>query len=223
MKREQQILAAAEKLFHERSFDGVGVDAIGKEAGVTGSAIYRHFDSKDEILAVLFDQAIDALLVKVGERADDPREELNHLVRAHVEFALSHERLAGIWARELRALTGAKQRSFLRRQHRYVQRWVDCLAECFPRRSPDELVSAIRGVHAMVLSDATRPPGGKRAPHLHDLLTGLALAALESLESAERSGVPGPPGRPVGAGKPEKPEKPERPERRAAEVAGTAG
>ncbi|MCG7207409.1 TetR/AcrR family transcriptional regulator [Streptomyces arenae] len=181
MKREQQILRAAEKLFYERSFDGVGVDAIGKEAGVTGSAIYRHFESKDEILEVLFDQAIDALLVKVGEPEGDPREELARLVNAHIGFALSHERLAAIWSREVRALSGTGQRNFLRRQHRYVERWVDCLAVCYPRRSRDELVSAVRAVHGLMMSDATRPPGGKRAPQLHALLVDLALAALEVL------------------------------------------
>ena len=53
MTRDDQILAAAEKLFFERSFDGVGVDEIGRVAGTSGSAIYRHFPSKDAILAAL--------------------------------------------------------------------------------------------------------------------------------------------------------------------------
>lgn len=182
MKREQQILAAAEKLFYERSFDGVGVDAIGKEAGITGSAIYRHFDSKDEILSVLFDQAIDTLLLKVGEPADDPRQELVRLVQSHVEFAVSHHRLAGIWEREQRALVDDNRRSFLRRQRRYVDRWITCLDACFPGHPREEIVSTVRAVLALLMSDATRPPGGRRAPQLQALLTDLALASLTALE-----------------------------------------
>jgi AcrR family transcriptional regulator len=182
MKREQQILEAAEKLFYERSFDGVGVDAIGKEAGITGSAIYRHFASKDEILSVLFDQAVDALLLKIGEPVADPREELAHLISAHVEFAVSHQRLAGIWAREQRALAHTNRRSFLRRQHRYVDRWTTCLDACFPGHPPEDLVSVVRGVQALLMSDATRPPGGKRAPQLQALLTDLAMASVTALE-----------------------------------------
>ncbi|MEV6985406.1 TetR/AcrR family transcriptional regulator [Sphaerisporangium sp. NPDC051017] len=181
MNREQRILEAAEKLFFERSFDGVGVDAIGKEAGVTGSAIYRHFDSKDEILAVLFDQATDALLLRIGEPLDDPREELTRLVRAHVEFAVGHYRLAGIWAREQHALTAAYQRNVLRRQRRYIDRWIDGLDKCYPGHSNEDLLSTIRALHALIMSDATRPPGGKRAPKLQTLLTNLAMAALEGL------------------------------------------
>ncbi len=66
MTPDEKILAAAEKLFFERSFDGVGVDEIGKAAGTTGSAIYRHFPSKDAILAALFDKTLDTILVRLG-------------------------------------------------------------------------------------------------------------------------------------------------------------
>ena len=181
MNREQRILQAAEKLFSERSFDGVGVDAIGKEAGVTGSAIYRHFASKDEILAVLFDQATDALLLRIGEPLDDPRDELVRLIHAHVEFAVSHQRLASIWAREQRTLAAANQRNFRRRQHLYTERWINALDKCYPGHSREELVSTVRAMHALITSDATRPPGGKRAPELQTLLISLALAALNGL------------------------------------------
>jgi AcrR family transcriptional regulator len=179
--REQRILAAAEQLFFDRSFDGVGVDAIGKAAGVTGSAIYRHFESKEEILVALFDQATDTLLLRLGEPADQPRQELIRLVNAHAEFAVTHQRLAGIWAHEQRALAPQYQRKLARRQRPYIERWISCLDQCYPGHSREELASTMRAVHALLLSDTTRPPGGKRAPELRTLLTNLTLAALEGL------------------------------------------
>lgn len=181
MNREELILDAAEKLFYERSFDGVGVDAIGAEAGVTGSAIYRHFRSKDEILAVLFDQASDALLRRVGEpRDDDPRAELYGLVEAHVEFAVSHLRLASIFTREQRALSSAQHRHFLRRQRRYVDRWIKCLDQVYPGHSRQDLVATVRAIHALITSDATRPPGSP-VSDIKELLKKLTMAALEGL------------------------------------------
>ncbi|MFE2998624.1 TetR/AcrR family transcriptional regulator [Nocardia sp. NPDC059246] len=181
VSREQRILEAAEKLFSERSFDGVGVDAIGKEAGVTGSAIYRHFSNKEEILAVLFDRVTDALMVRLGEPSHDPRDELARLVGAHVEFVVTHQRLAAIWAREQRTLTQANQRNLLRRQRQYTDRWITALDKCYPGHHRADLASTMRALHALITSDATRPPGGNRSPELQGLLANLALAALEGL------------------------------------------
>jgi AcrR family transcriptional regulator len=181
MRREQQILQAAEKLFHERSFDGVGVDAIGREAGIVGSGVYRHFSSKEEILVALIDQAADALLIQLAEPDPDPRQELQQLVTAHVDFAVNHERLADIWQREHHILEHTDQRGFLRRQRRYIDRWVACLDACYPGHSREELLAAIRALHALMTSDTTRRMGSKAAPRLPELLTALAMSAVGGL------------------------------------------
>jgi AcrR family transcriptional regulator len=181
MGRDERILEAAEQLIYERGFDGVGVDAIGQLAGLSGSAIYRHFDGKDEILGVLFDKAIDALLIRIQAADPDPQAELRALVQAHVEFAGSHPRLAAIWLREERSLADPYRRGYRRRQQRYVDRWRDCLGRCFPEASAERITSAMRAVHALMLSDATRRPGGHRAGDTDVLLIDMALRSLQAL------------------------------------------
>ena len=52
----------------------------------SGSAIYRHFPSKDAILAALFDRILDTLLVRVGEPDEDPQADLEKLVRSFVSL-----------------------------------------------------------------------------------------------------------------------------------------
>jgi AcrR family transcriptional regulator len=182
MKRDQQILHAAEELFYERGFARVGVDEIGKRAGVTGSGIYRHFGSKDEILGMLFDRASDLLLMKVGPPQDDPREELRSLLRAHVEFSFEHHKLAAIWAMDVRALTGQHIRSFRHRQHLYAERWVTCLDRCYPGNAPEDLLTVVRGVWALLMSDSWRPKGGRSSPRAASILEELALAGIHGLE-----------------------------------------
>lgn len=184
MSRDEQILAAAEKLFYERSFDGVGVDDIGKAAGTSGSAIYRHFPSKDAILAALFDKTLDTLLVRLGEANEDPAADLDKLVRAFVGLVKSHERLVSIWLREQRSLADQYRREHDRRQRRVTDRWIGCLKRCYPERSSDELVTATRGVQLLLLSEALRPPGGRRARQAEELLVQLGLASLRALEPA---------------------------------------
>jgi AcrR family transcriptional regulator len=180
--RDREILEAAEKLFYERSFDGVGVDDIGKAAGMSGSAIYRHFSGKDEILAALFDQVIDALLIRIGEPNPDPREELHKLVHAFVEFTMRYERLAAIWIREQRSLSDRYRREHNRRYRRFADRWIVCLEQCYPGRVRDELVTAARAVQLLLMSQALRPPGGRRARNAETMLTDMALASLGVLQ-----------------------------------------
>lgn len=181
MSREQKILDAAEKLFSERSFDGVGIDAIGKEAGIVGSGVYRHFNSKQDILATLMDKAIDALLIDMPQPSGDPHEDLRLLVQTHVDFALGRARLADIWQREHHNLESDHRRRFARRQHQYIERWVTCLEACYPGNERDTLLAAIRAMHVLMSSDTTRRQGTKPAPNLAALLSSLTLSALEGL------------------------------------------
>jgi AcrR family transcriptional regulator len=47
----QRILAAAGELFYRHGIRTVGVDAIAEAAGTNKMTLYRHFDSKDELVA----------------------------------------------------------------------------------------------------------------------------------------------------------------------------
>lgn len=45
------MIEAAAKLFREHGFDGVGIDAVMAEAGLTHGGFYKSFGSKDELIA----------------------------------------------------------------------------------------------------------------------------------------------------------------------------
>jgi AcrR family transcriptional regulator len=47
----ERILAAASDLFYSRGIRAVGVEAIAEAAGTNKMTLYRHFDSKDELVA----------------------------------------------------------------------------------------------------------------------------------------------------------------------------
>lgn len=174
-------MAAAERLFFERSFDGVGVDEIGKAAGLSGSAIYRYFDSKDEILAIMFDRAVDSLLVGVPAHRDDAHAQLRDLVRAHVDFAQANPRLAAIWAKEQHCLAEPYRRAHRRRQQNYLKIWTTCLARCYPQRSGEEILVAVLGVHALLVAHATS--GAHQSSTAGLLLSGIAMSGLTALSA----------------------------------------
>ena len=176
--RDVEILRVAERLFYERGYDAVGVDLIGAEAGVTGPAIYSHFKGKGEILARLFDEAMDRMLVLAGPVREDPLDEITHLVRAQAQFVLENRTLLTVYAREDRALPDDDRRRFRRRQRDYVLRWVDALEKLQPTRSRQELLSVVHAVTGLLMSVTAWPREALRTDDLPDLLAELALASL---------------------------------------------
>lgn len=58
-ENRQRIVEAAARLFRGDGFDGVGVDAVMKEAGLTHGGFYGHFASKEALMAEAMAQAID--------------------------------------------------------------------------------------------------------------------------------------------------------------------
>jgi TetR/AcrR family transcriptional regulator, transcriptional repressor for nem operon len=46
-ENRERIVDTASRLFREKGFDGVGLDAIMKDAGLTHGGFYGHFGSKD--------------------------------------------------------------------------------------------------------------------------------------------------------------------------------
>lgn len=178
MTRDREILRVAERLFYERGYGAVGVDLIGTEAGVTGPAIYSHFRGKADLLAALFDEAMDRLLELAGPVRDDPRDELEHLAGATAQFALEQRQLLTVYTREDRALQPDARKRFRRRQRDYVERWVTALQMLHPRRPRQELVSVAHAVIGLEMSAVSWPRDALKTDGLPELLTGLALGAL---------------------------------------------
>lgn len=131
-QRSPEILRASADLFARRGFAGVTVAEIAAQVGISPAAIYRHFTGKDEILAALFDEALDRLVEATGGAPDDPFAELEHRAREHARFVVSERQLAAIRAREERALAEPFRQQLALREQRYVERWETCIRRCHP-------------------------------------------------------------------------------------------
>jgi len=69
--RDRIMLAAAE-LFSTQNFHGTSTRDIAKQAGITQSALYRHFTSKTDIIQALADDYIDHLTALATQIAQLP-------------------------------------------------------------------------------------------------------------------------------------------------------
>ncbi|MFJ9784920.1 TetR/AcrR family transcriptional regulator [Amycolatopsis sp. NPDC101161] len=83
----ESLLQVAVKLFNERGYDGTSMEDLSRKLGITKSAIYHHVPSKEELLRLAVDRALDGLF-EVAASTDqlDGRaiDRLEHLVRGSV-------------------------------------------------------------------------------------------------------------------------------------------
>jgi TetR/AcrR family transcriptional regulator, transcriptional repressor for nem operon len=59
IENRKRIVETAARMFREKGFDGVGVDAIMKGAGLTHGGFYGHFRSKDDLAAEAVTRALE--------------------------------------------------------------------------------------------------------------------------------------------------------------------
>jgi AcrR family transcriptional regulator len=181
--RERMILDAAAAAFYEKGFHGVGVDELGKRAGLTGPTLYRYFSSKDEILAALFNEAMDELVSATAMVHDEPMADLARLIRHHVGYAVSQRQLVNVYQREDRSLTDPWRRHFNHRRKQYVARWEAIVARCVPGAAPAEVAALTQSILGLIFSIAYWPPQTAEVTGLAELIVAFTSRGLSGIRA----------------------------------------
>ena len=122
------MLTAAARLFRERGYDGVGVDAIMNEVGLTAGGFYAHFPSKE----ALFAEAVTTAFSKgqaFGQAKSayaDPSDALRALINGYL--SRSHRDMVGEGC-PLPVLTPDVARSDASTRESYEQQFLYYLSE----------------------------------------------------------------------------------------------
>jgi AcrR family transcriptional regulator len=125
--RREQILDTAADLFAAKGFHGVSVGEIGRACGISGPALYKHFASKDAVLAAMLVGISERLLEEGRTRVDrsaDAAEALESLVAWHIDFALRHRTLIVVQDRDWQSLPPAARERVRQLQREYVDVWA---------------------------------------------------------------------------------------------------
>ena len=177
--RREQILATAAELFAARGFHGVSVADLGAACGISGPALYKHFVSKDAVLAEMLVSISQELLSVGRERVDaapDAAAAVAALVDWHVDFALRHRPLIVVQDRDWQSLPVEARERVRSLQREYVDLWAGRL-----RLVHDGL--AVERARAMAhaafgLINSTPHSGLLPDEPMHALLREMALGAL---------------------------------------------
>ena len=182
--RREQIVDTAAELFARRGFHGVSVGDLGAACGVSGPALYKHFASKEAILAEMLVRISEELLRVGTERvatAGDGQAAVTALVEWHVDFALRHKALIIVQDRDWQSLPDRDREQVRALQRAYVDLWA----------------GQLRRVHRGLRTDRARAMAHvafgliNSTPH-SDLLPVAPMRALLRAMALDALGVPDP-------------------------------
>lgn len=185
-RRRDALVAAAIERFAERGFTDTSLEDIGSAVGVSGPAVYRHFPSKQAVLAAILVDTSTALLDagrRTVARGGDPGEQLAALVAGHVDFALASAEIIRIQDRDLDQLPSDDRHTVRAAQRAYVELWVDVLEGVHPDEPRDALRT--RAHAAFGLMNST-PYSAGRGPHTRRVIEAMTRAALAAPSAPDR-------------------------------------
>ncbi len=90
-QRRSLIITACEQQLHETGLAGTTLASVGERVGLSKGALYYYVDSRDDLLALVLDDALESIRVDAAAAmpADaTPLDELRAFARAHVTGAV---------------------------------------------------------------------------------------------------------------------------------------
>ena len=105
--REEEILAAAARVFREKGYHGASVRDIAESVGLLKGSLYHYIRSKEELLARLFEGALQETvgeLEAIASRDVSATERLREMVRVYALSVTANLDSVGIYLREWRSL-----------------------------------------------------------------------------------------------------------------------
>lgn len=135
---------------------------IGQTAGIVGSGIYRHFESKYAVLVAL----LEDVMTRLSTSADrivavhtDTESTMKHLVETQIDFCLQNRRYVQLYRQEINSLQEADRRRLRRMQRRYNEEWIATLLEMRPELDDSRARVLVHAAIGAIQSSVTLDSG----------------------------------------------------------------
>jgi len=86
--RRQMVIDTAIHIFHQKGYRTATLDDVAHELGLSKAALYHYVSSKEDLLSLIYIQALEnffANAYEIDEMDLDPLEKLRFLIRNHIE------------------------------------------------------------------------------------------------------------------------------------------
>jgi AcrR family transcriptional regulator len=178
--RQRQFIEAAAQLFAKRGYHAVGINEISAALGLSGPAIYRHYESKEALLVAVLDDAIMYHLEEVREIVSShikPAETLDAIVAHHVAFVFEQTGNIITWRTEFRSLPEADRHRLRYLQRLYIEEWVRTVKKLRPELG-DEHVRAMCHAAISLIQSYTEFHSPVSTETMRRILHSMAVQAL---------------------------------------------
>ena len=162
----ESLLRIAVEVFNERGYDRTSMEDLARTLGITKSAIYHHVRSKDELLGLALDHALDGLFAAAAQaQAAEGRavDRLEQLVRASIAVLVDRLPFVTLLLR-VRGNTEVERAALARRRafDRFVAELAGAAVSEGDLRDDVEPAVTARLIFGMVnsLTEWYRPKGG---------------------------------------------------------------
>ena len=198
--RKQKIIDTAVNVFHQKGYRSATLDDVATALGLTKAALYHYVSSKEELLSIIYIQALEQFFAKayeIGETDLPPTEKLRALIRHHIKhIIIDNLAMFAVFFSEENQLPEKDFQTIRREKQKYTQVVQSILEEgmaqgYFRRSDPWVRACAIIGM-CNWLYKWYRPEGGRQTPdeiadHFISLLEDGYLASSAETERAPES------------------------------------
>ena len=126
------ILEAAALIISQKGYHATSMQDIAHAVNMQKASLYHHITSKQEILAALLDQALDALIECIQAVVDQPLppdDKLRLAIRDYLIVMLNRRDLASVLLLEHRSLELEFRAAHIPRRDRFERLWRDMIEE----------------------------------------------------------------------------------------------
>jgi TetR/AcrR family transcriptional regulator, cholesterol catabolism regulator len=130
--RSQDVLEAAIRVFHKKGYASASIQDVAAEVGVLKGSLYYYIDSKEDLLARIFEDSAGHFTEMLDEASgldEQPVERLRSFARSCSLWYLWNIERVAIYATEWKYLTGKRRKDVMRIRETFERRLAGLIAE----------------------------------------------------------------------------------------------
>jgi AcrR family transcriptional regulator len=131
--REDQVRAAALRLFKEKGYHATSMRDIASEVGINKGSLYSYIRSKEDLLIPVFEQAMAVLLAQIEQVTADtslgPTDRLQRAIHAHVTAVADNLDVLTVYLSEWRQLAAESLTTVRLHRERYAALFLQILQD----------------------------------------------------------------------------------------------